>query len=103
MAEAAIPTLTERQWGLLAHVCDGIEMYALIGGRRDDLPSAMRIAAEIMDWMRRGGSETSPEWARALYDQVVQWSPLAVAGVLMRLRADGARAAEATEREVRER
>lgn len=94
MADAAIPRLTDKQWGLLSHVCDGIEALDIGVSRIDDVPSPVRIAAEIMDWMRGGGSGTSPKWARDLYDQVGQWPPLTVAGVLMRLRADGAKAAD---------
>lgn len=94
MADAAIPPLTERQWTLLSHVCDGIETLDIAVSRVDDVPSPDRIASGIMDWMHAGGSETSPRWARDLYDQVLTWSPLTIAGVLMRLRADGAKAAD---------
>jgi hypothetical protein len=94
MADAAILPLTERQWNLLSHVCDGIEALDIGVSGIDDVPSSGRIAAEVMDWMRGGGSETSPKWARDLYDQMLEWSPLTVAGVLMRLRADGAKAAD---------
>jgi hypothetical protein len=94
MADAAIPTLTQQEWGLLAHVCDGIEALDIGVSQIDDLPSGNRIAAEIMDWMRGASSESKPGWAVALYDQAQQWPPLTVAGVLMRLRTDGAKAAD---------
>lgn len=97
MADAAIPEITDRQWGLLSHVCDGIEALDIGVSGIDDVPSSGRLAAGIIEWMRGGGSETSPTWARDLYDQMLTWSPLTVAGVLMRLRADGAKAADQCE------
>ena len=96
MAGAAVPHLTERQWGLLSHVLDGAEFARLIM-RDDSLPGPSEIAAGIMDWMRAGGSETSPAWARQLYDQVLGWSPLTIAGVLFRLRSEEARKVEAAD------
>lgn len=92
MAAHATPKLTERQWGLLSHVLDGAEFSRLIR-QEDELPGRGEIAAEIMDWMRAGGSETSPAWARELYDQTLSWTPIAIAGIMLRLRAEEARKA----------
>lgn len=96
MAGAAVPQLTDRQWGLLSHVLDGAEFSRLIL-RDDSLPGRGEIAASIMDWMRAGGSETSPAWARQIYDAALGWSPLTIAGVLFRLRSEAARKMEAAD------
>lgn len=94
MAEAAVPQLTDRQWGLLSHILDGAEFARLVH-RDDGMPSSGEIAAGIMDWMRAGGSETAPAWARQLYDQARAWSPLTIAGILFRLRGEAARKVDA--------
>lgn len=94
LARAAVPDMTERQWGLVSHVLDGWEFNAMMHRRGDDLPGPNEIAAEIMDWMRGGGSETEPEWARELYDGARKWKPLVIAGILLRLREEAARKSE---------
>ena len=85
LAEAAIPVLTEQQWGLIAATCDMVELVDLMNGS-NELPSGKRVASEIAEWANERGS--CPEWARDLYEQMLQWPPLTIAGVLMRLRAD---------------
>lgn len=94
LADAAVPRLTPQQWGLLSHVLDGLEAAEIVMGRDDLGPlGPARIAAEIHDWMAPHG-ERAPKWARELHDQVLGWSMLTIAGVLMRLRGEGARQVE---------
>lgn len=84
LAEAATPELTEWQWGLLAHVLSGIEMHRIISGD-DELPGRAAIIAEIDTW---ADSATDEDTLRAseLRRLVETWSPLAIAGVFLRLR-----------------
>lgn len=91
LADAAVPRLTDQQWGLISHVLDGIEAAEILAGHDDlGMVGPARIAAEIHDWMAPLG-ERAPKWARELYEQVQAWAPLTVAGVLMRLRGEAAR------------
>jgi hypothetical protein len=87
LAAEAIPTLTERQWKLLSHVLDGMDASSIVA-RDDVLPTVGDVTAGIMDWMRAGGSEERPAWARELYGAAQEWSPLTIAGVMLRLRGD---------------
>lgn len=89
LADAAVPPLTEWQWGLLSHVLDGIEAHRIITGD-DSLPSAGNIAAEIDTW---ADSATDDDALRAgdLRRQVATWTQLAIAGALFRLRGEAAR------------
>lgn len=93
LADAAIPSLTDKQWGLLGHVLDGAE-FGRFATRDDTLPGSGEIAAEIAAWMEPLG-KSPPAWARQLLDDVRGWSPLTIAGVLIRLRAEEARKVEA--------
>ncbi len=85
LAERAVPPLTEWQWGLLSHVMDGIEAHNILTGR-DELPTPMSIVAEIDVWAD-GAMDDDTLRAGRLRKQVIDWSPLTVAGVLFRLRA----------------
>lgn len=97
MAVAAVPDMTERQWSLLSHVLDGAEFQRLVGSRHDDsLPTAGEIAAEIASWIEGHGG-AGPAWATQLLGMVQTWSPLIIAGLLFRLRAEGARKVEAAQ------
>ncbi len=80
-----MPPLTEWQWGLLSHVMDGIEAHNILTGR-DELPTPMSIVAEIDVWAD-GAMDDDTLRAGRLRKQVIDWSPLTVAGVLFRLRA----------------
>ena len=86
LAEAAAPRLSEWEWGLIWHVLNGREAHDILTGR-DDLPTPHAIAAEIDVW---ADSALDDETVRAgkLRERVMQWSPLAVAGVLLRLRTE---------------
>lgn len=94
MADQAVPKLSEQQWGLISHVLDGIEAAEIVSGN-DGLEHVGpdRIAAELKDWMRPYGDKP-PAWARKLHDDVLTWSPLTIAGLLMRLRGEAARKVE---------
>lgn len=84
LADAAVPRLTQWQWECLAHVMFGIEGSAISSGT-DNLPGSGTIITEIDTWAADG---TTEEIARAgkLIEQVKTWTPLTIAGVLMRLR-----------------
>lgn len=109
LAERAVPPLTEWQWGLLSHVLDGIEQHRILSGD-DGLPSAGAIIAEIETWCDAASREDDILWAgeliRWMRERPGEWSPLAIAGVLLRLRdrhrrapvARGCRAMEEMER-----
>ena len=86
LADAAVPPLTEWQWGLLSHVLDGIDAHRILTGD-DSLPSVGSIVAEIDTW---ADSALDDDTMRAgdLRRQVASWSPLTIAGVLFRLRAE---------------
>lgn len=86
LAEAAVPELTDWQWGLLSHVLDGIEAHRILTGD-DSLPSPVSIAAEIDTWADHATDEDTLR-AGELRQAVLRWTPLAVAGVLMRVRRD---------------
>ena len=89
LADAAVPPLTDWQWGLLSHVLDGVEMHRILTGD-DNLPSPANIAAEIDTWAD-GAVDDDALRAGDLRKLVVAWSPLIIAGVCIRLRADAAR------------
>jgi len=85
MAEAAVPPLSDWQNRALAHILDGIEAMDILSGI-DDLPSAGRIAAEITDWSSRLTDYGEIEEAERLRKIVAGLQPLAIAGLLMRVR-----------------
>ena len=85
LAAAAMPDLDAWEWSLLEHVLDGIEALHAHAGR-DDLPSSRRIVAEIDEWAD-GALDDETIRAGSLREKVAGWSPLAIAGVLFRLRA----------------
>lgn len=89
LANAAAPPLTDWQWGLLSHVLDGIEANRILTGD-DELPGAAGIVAEIDTWAD-GATDDDALRAGELRKLVITWSPLTIAGVLFRLRADAAR------------
>ncbi|MEC9346039.1 MAG: hypothetical protein VYB54_07415 [Pseudomonadota bacterium] len=84
LAEAATPKLDEWAWDLLDHVLSGGEQADILGGHVD-LPGTGTILAGIDEWAD-GADYAHVERAGALARKVAGWSPLAVAGVLMRLR-----------------
>ena len=84
LAEQAAPSLTEWQWGLLSHVMDGIEAHHILTGN-DSLPSIGAFIAEIETWCD-GATDDDILRAGALTKQIQEWTPQAVAGVLLRLR-----------------
>lgn len=84
LADAAVPKLTDWQWGLLSHVMSGIEGHRILTGD-DSLPSPLGIAAEIDTWADHAADDETIK-AGELRRMVLSWSPLAIAGVLMRLR-----------------
>lgn len=86
LAEAAVPRLTDWQWGLLSHVLGGIEAHRILAGD-DNLPSAISIAAEIDTWAD-GALDDEMLKAGELRRQVIEWLPLTIAGVFLRLRAE---------------
>lgn len=86
MAEAASPKLSDWQWGLLSHVLNGIEAHRILTGD-DALPSGASIAVEIDTWAD-GAMDDDCLRAGELRGQVLTWSPLTIAGVLMRLRGE---------------
>lgn len=89
LADAAMPPLTDWHWRLLSHVLDGIEAQRILTGD-DNLPSPASIAAEIDTWAD-GATDDDALRAGDLRRQVASWSPLAIAGVFIRLRANMAR------------
>jgi hypothetical protein len=86
LAAAAVPDLTSWQWSLLSHVMSGTEAHDILS-RIDDLPSPLRIAAAIDEWADHALDDETLE-AGKLREAVIGWSPLTIAGVLMRLRRD---------------
>lgn len=86
LADAAVPRLTDWQWDCLSHVMSGIEGSRILGGL-DDLPSGTSIAIAIDEWAD-GLNDNDGDISRAgmLRKQAVEWPPLTIAGVLMRLR-----------------
>lgn len=84
LAERAAPSLTEWQWDLLSHVLDGVEQLRILGGD-DSLPSPGSIIAEIEEWCD-GATDEDVLRAGALTKQIQEWTPLTIAGVLLRLR-----------------
>jgi hypothetical protein len=89
LADAAVPPLTKWQWGLLSHVLDGIEAHRILVGD-DSLPSAGFIIAEIDIWAD-GALDDETLRAGELRQQILSWSALTIAGVLIHLRAENAR------------
>lgn len=88
MADAAVPELTDWQWGLLSHVLDGIEGARIISGD-DSLPSAGAIAAEIDAWADSTNDEDTLR-AGELRGKAIAWTPMAIAGIFHRLRTQKA-------------
>lgn len=89
LAAAAVPPLNDWQWGLLSHVLNGIEMHRIITGD-DSLPGVGSIVAEIDTWAD-GATDDDMLRAGDLRKQVLAWSALTIAGILIRLRATAAR------------
>lgn len=83
-AAAAEPALDEWEWQLLAHVMSGIEAHEILTGI-DMIPSAARIAAEIDAWADSADDDDTIRAGR-LRNIVAGLTPIAVAGILMRLR-----------------
>ena len=86
LAEQAVPSLTEWQWGLLSHVMSGIEAHRILTGD-DSLPSIGAFIAEIETWCD-GATDDDILRAGVLIKQVQEWPPLTIAGVLLRLRRE---------------
>lgn len=86
LAEQAVPLLTEWQWGLLSHVLDGIEAHGILTGN-DSLLSAGSVIAEIETWCD-GATDDDVLRAGVLTKQIREWTPLAIAGVLLRMRRE---------------
>ena len=84
---AAVPQLSEWEWGVLSHVMSGIEGHRILSGD-DGLPAPSAIAAEIDTWAD-GAQDDDCLRAGKLRERVMAWAPLTVAGVLMRLRRAG--------------
>src|SRR5262249_38425277 len=84
MAQAAHRQLGEWEWSLLSHVMSGIEAHRILAGD-DTLPSAGSIVAAIDEWAD-GAQDDEALRAGKLRGQAIGWSPLAIAGVMMRLR-----------------
>lgn len=84
LADQAVPPLTEWQWGLLSHVLDGIEAHRILTGD-DSLPSIGAVIAEIESWCD-GATDGDILHAGVLVKQIQEWTPLTVAGVLLRMR-----------------
>jgi hypothetical protein len=84
LAAAATPQLTTWEWDLLSHVLSGVEAHRILTGD-DSLPSPMSIAAELDAWAD-GALDDEILRAGELRQAVLGWTPLAVAGVLMRVR-----------------
>lgn len=84
LADAAVPQLTDWQWDCLSHVLSGAEGHRILSGI-DDLPSPAGITAEIDTWADGAPDEDALK-AGELIEQVKTWTPLTIAGVLMRLR-----------------
>lgn len=86
LAEQAVPSLAEWQWRLLSHVLDGIEQHRILSSD-DSLPSAGSVIAEIETWCD-GATDDDVLRAGMLTKQIQGWTPLTIAGVLMRLRRE---------------
>lgn len=86
LAEQAVPSLTDWQWGLLSHVMSGIEAHRILTGD-DNLPSIGTVIAEIETWCD-GGTDDDILRAGELVKQIQMWTPLTIAGVLLRLRRE---------------
>lgn len=84
MAAAATPALDEWEWWLIGHILAGREQADVLTGI-DDLPSRQSIVADIDDWAD-GALDDETVKAGELRAKVMAWSPLAIAGVLFRLR-----------------
>ena len=84
LAQAAVPDLTEWQWGLISHILGGIELHRLLSGD-DTIPAASWIAAEVDVWAD-GALDDEALAAGELRRKVIGWSPLAIAGLMMGLR-----------------
>jgi len=86
LAEQAVPPLTEWQWGLLSHVLDGIEQHRILAGD-DSLPRGGSVVAEIESWCD-GATDDDILRAGMLTKKIQDWTPLTIAGVLLRLRRE---------------
>lgn len=90
MAAAAVPDLDEWEWRLLSHVLDGMEMHRVTSGD-DTLPGPRAIGAAIEEWCDSAAYDDVSR-AGALGRRVAGWSPLAIAGLFLRLRREAAAA-----------
>jgi hypothetical protein len=86
LAERAVPSLTVWQWGLLSHVLGGIEAHGILTGN-DSLPSIGSVIAEIETWCD-GATDDDILRAGVLTKKIQEWTPLAIAGVLLRMRRE---------------
>jgi len=86
MAAAATPKLDDWQWKLLAHVLSNTEAHRILTDD-DTLPSGASIAAAIDEWADGALGDDETLRAGELREQVLKWSPLAVAGIMHRLRS----------------
>jgi hypothetical protein len=83
LSQAAVPPLSEWEWKLLSQLLSGTDAQRILNGD-DSLPSGSSIARELD---RLPGGAT-PERIKIdeLRRMAMEWSPLAVAGILMRVR-----------------
>jgi len=84
LAAAAVPALDKWEWSLLSHALSGIEAHHILADD-DSLPSPASIAIEIDTWAD-GAQDDDCLRAGDLRQRVLTWTPLMIAGVLLRLR-----------------
>lgn len=84
LAEAALPPLDAWEREAIDHALSGIESHRILAGD-DSLPSAGWIAAAVQE-MADGRPDDEMLRLEALARQAREWSPIAILGLMMRLR-----------------
>jgi hypothetical protein len=86
IAETAVPSLTDWQWKLLSHLLLGLDQRTIVAGSTA-LPDVGTILAAI-DTFAGAAAYDEKLRANTLRQAVLRWTPLTIAGIVFRLRAD---------------